>query len=249
MDSQLRSRHHIQGINGECYMRFQQMMAVSGTSWGSAAIDMRALYIASVRSKLFYCSPVFSPFLPNSRLRQLDVLDRKALREITGCVRCIPQSDLYREANLPPLTVRFRESIAIAEEKYRRFPKGDPMRVLAQRYVANSSRLRGALQRSWQMVSDSVLPQAGVTTARLNRNGAERPQHNNIQHVALVMHPLTPPWLLRDSHKVHISLDLDEPFDQADGGTVNKDRALRTVLHLRTGRRTPPSATRGASGV
>jgi hypothetical protein len=165
LDKELTFGPHIRQVLVECNARFQQLLAVAGNDWGAAMVDRRSLYIAYIRSKILYCSPVFSPFISKARKQKLDVFERKCLRAITGFSRSTPIEDLYLEADLPPLAKRFKETAAIVEEKYRRFPAGDPHATLSTRHVAPRNHFASKLAQSWQNIADLVLRRAGVTPA------------------------------------------------------------------------------------
>ena len=233
LDKRLAFGPHIKQLLADCNRRFKQMVSIAGTDWGSSAVDLRALYIAYIRSKVLYCSPVFSSFLSTALQERLDVLERKALRVITGCARSTPIPALQLEAALPPLRDRFKEVVAIVEEKLRRFPAGDVLHNLALTYVPSGVRFAGHLAVTWQMASDEVLRKAGITPARLTKVGNVRQQHRAIARERLLLYPRCPPWSTQGTQYIHLLPNLSGVYDASSDRQVKLDQTKRTLEELK----------------
>ena len=209
------------------------MLAISGTDWGSSAIDPRALYIAYIRSKFLYGSPVFQSLLSSGRKESLSVLERKCLRLTTGCARSSPCEDLYFEANLLPLMDQFSVVDALLAEKYRRFPASDQVSALALSYSDPRSRLKGARKVAWSQRSDAILRSFGMTPARLNRSGRSSARHSSFLREPLIFFPSVSPCATGNVGKVIFNSELLEPCPADLDKIVKRDRALRTIADLR----------------
>jgi hypothetical protein len=127
----------------------------SGYNWGGNARDIRSSCFALVNSYLMYCAPAFYPLLSKTNRGRLEMIQIKAGRIITGCVKATNREDVLLEANLEPLNVKIDEACAVAAEKYRRMPKNDPLAIMALSATPPSQLMKTA--ESWQHRSDKVL--------------------------------------------------------------------------------------------
>ncbi len=93
---------------------------------------------------------VESKRLSDRRKKELELVQNKAARIATGCLKTTSIEILLLEANLFPLSVQHNIQASIAAERCRRFPVGR---------MANKStpiiRLKDR-NKSWQHVSDEV---------------------------------------------------------------------------------------------
>ena len=88
-------------------------------------------------------------------LQELDILQNRDARIITGCVRSTPMDLLLPEANLTPLCVRFDAQIAVQPEKTRRLLVTGPLFKDSTSFLKRS--LISHYAHSWQGASDTVL--------------------------------------------------------------------------------------------
>ena len=114
------------------------MRSIAGADWGGSCGDLRGLYIAYVRSLLECCSAAFSPLLSATRLNELEIIQNKAARIMTGCVKATDIQSLLLEANLLPLKLQYDGQAAIATEKAARLPAKDPLQLLANKALGRS---------------------------------------------------------------------------------------------------------------
>ena len=229
LDRKLTFSSHIKRVIADCTARLRQVMAVSGTDWGSATVDLRALHIAYIRSKLLYCSPVFTPLLSTVWLDKLDIFERKVLRVATGCSRSTPTEDIYLEANIPPLRVRFKEILAVTVEKHRRMPAEELLSRRAREHVKARFRFNGPRATLWATDVDDILRTVGITPARLTRHGNVKRVHAGIARLPLLLCPVTPPWRTVEAHKVCIYPDLIDVYDRTADAIVKRDLFIETL--------------------
>jgi Reverse transcriptase (RNA-dependent DNA polymerase)/Endonuclease-reverse transcriptase len=233
IDSKLRFDAHVRSLRSDTTVRLKQMLALAGTTWGSSTRDLTSLGQAYIRSKLLYAAPVYFHLLSKSRRKQVEAMDHKTLRIGTGCAHATLTEDLYRQANLPPLSLQVRAMTSAQEEKYRRFPPGDPMRELASGYVPAQIRLGGALSRTWQQVSDSALRASGITPSRRNRRGNARAQHRAVVRQDLQMYSKVAPWRARAAASVSFFPDIGAGgYDRSLGKTALLQRTEQTIRDL-----------------
>jgi len=232
IDRSLSFAVHTDKVVGDCSRRLRQMLAISGTDWGSSSIDLRALYVAYIRSKLLYGSPAFQSLLSNGRKDLLNILERKCLRLITGCARSSPSEDLYFESNLLPLQDQYSLADAIAAEKYRRFPDSDPMSELALAHCDSRSRLKGPRRLAWSQKSDAVLRSFGMTPARKNRNGKISSRHVDFSREPLLFFSAVAPWKTGNVNKVILHSELLHSYPQDAEATLKRARAQETIAEL-----------------
>jgi hypothetical protein len=155
IDKTLSFSKHVLKLKRECNRRLFQFSAISGSDWGGSCTDLRGLYIAYIRSLLECCSATFSPLLSRSRQKELEVLQNKAARIMTGCVKATDIESLLLEANLLPLEAQYEGQVVIAAEKARRLPENDPLRMLAKKLKCKSRLVNSP--ESWKHSADRIL--------------------------------------------------------------------------------------------
>ena len=88
-------------------------------------------------------------------MQDLEVVNNKGARMITGCLRSTKIESLLLEANLFPVKVSCDIKAAIAVEKYKRFDVSDPLYV-----TASKKNKKGRLKKtakSWKHSGEGVL--------------------------------------------------------------------------------------------
>jgi ribonuclease HI len=170
-DKKLSFAEHFEKVQTSTKVRLNQISKVAGPTFGQGASDLRAFYIAYVRSGMEYCGPVWSPFLCDSRVHKLEVLQNRAMRTITGCVVGTKTERLLCEANLLPIKVQHEIQAALAAEKCRRMSGESALRQTASRAV----RLKRLVKTgtSWMDKSDSILAKRGLCAPRTMSNMAK----------------------------------------------------------------------------
>ena len=66
------------------------LRAISGTTWGCAASDLRSAYMAFSRASVVYAAGAWMPGVSGMTLEGLEVTQRQTCCTITGCLKSIP---------------------------------------------------------------------------------------------------------------------------------------------------------------
>ena len=158
LNSGLTFSSHVDNIERKVNFRLRQMTALCSPAWGSSSHCRRSIYVAYVRSVMEYAAPAWAPFLSEARINRLEVIQNKAARLITGCARSTEVNSLLLESNLIPISVHFSILCAKQAERYRRFPKQDPMYLEAMGKLAHVPKAKQGLNsictQSWQHLAD-----------------------------------------------------------------------------------------------
>ena len=231
LDTKLSFKPHVDQLVKTCTQRLGQMRAITGAEWGSEVLDLRALYLAYIRSKIMYCASVYIPLLSPSTLESLERLQRTAARIATGCVHSTPNDVLLLQCDLTPLSVEARIQAGTVAEKYRRFPDGDLMRVTTTERAYPGSRL---VQRGvgWQLMSDEAIRTANLTPGRKTNQGNLSRAHAQITREPILMHSAVPPWATQSTHLVSFHSSLIRPCPTDTPNYVKKRLAEDTLQQL-----------------
>ena len=228
LDRKLLFVDHVSKVIKDCSFRMKQMMAITGMDWGSSARDLRALYLAYVRSVILYGSTVFGSSLPASRWEELEILERKFLRMITGASKATRIGDVYLEANVMPIGVWNEFSTAMLIEKYRRFQIDDPMYKMMIEYNKTKSRLKTKIPI--QIAADRTLRESGIDPARLTRKQTlnnDQVKHNT--RLPISMFSLVPPWKTSGAENILFFPFLSAATGPEDSVGDKKRKAMATL--------------------
>ena len=99
------------------------------------------------RSVLDYASPAWQPYLSTTQLGNLDVVQNKALRYITGQHTSTPIEALRIEAGVSSCTTYRDRSAVTAYESALRLPKGHPRRTLAEEEDSHRTTTKGSWRK------------------------------------------------------------------------------------------------------
>ena len=231
LDSMLTFKPHVAQLLKVCGQRLNQMCTITGRDWGSGVCDLRALYMAYIRSKFLYCASVYFPLLSDSALDLLEIFQRKVARIATGCVYCTQKEVLLLQCNLFPLEVEGNIQTGTMAEKCRRLPEGDPMQIATTDYACASNRLRSRGE-GWQLRSDKVLRWALIEPGRKTNQGNLLAEHDNITREPLLLYSCVPPWATHSAHLVTFHSSLIRPCPK-DANKGMKKRAAEETLQLR----------------
>ena len=160
LDRTLTFNKHIDNVKRRMKQRNNVLRAISGTKWGCAPSDLRAVYMAFSRAVADYAAGAWMPGESASSIKGLDVAQRQASRTITGCVLATPVGELDREAGLEPFSVRRRMLAAVAVEKHSRGLPGDPVQKLL--LPDNRPRRRLRHDRGWVKTGLETTTAAGL---------------------------------------------------------------------------------------
>ena len=157
IDSKLKFKDHIKKIEEKCAWNLKIMGKISSSSWGPSAIDLHALHTAFSNSNLLYCSPVWSPFLSQKLINKLEVIQNKAARIVTGCVKSTNIEALNLEANFPTVQCRHETAIVIEGERLKRLEHCNPLYKIVMKPVKKSKPRLKFYPHSWKQSYDTSM--------------------------------------------------------------------------------------------
>ena len=142
LDPQLTMKNHASTSVREAHKRAASLKKIASRKFGPRTADLRSFLIGFVRSKLMYGMVCAHPSMCQTRLEDLERVQRGAARVATGLMPSASDSAALLEANLLPLdvTAKLRE-IDLLE----RAERGDS--ALLQRAVKNNPTLDDARAR------------------------------------------------------------------------------------------------------
>lgn len=109
---------------------------------------MLAMFHATLLSNITYAASAWMPYLSQSRIDDLERLQNRGLRLVSGQLRTTPVEALRAEVGVPSIATRRKRIVASSYEKAMRLDVDHPRRVAADG-VARHRTVRG----SWRQVS------------------------------------------------------------------------------------------------
>ena len=212
LDRRMTFRVQVQRVADRMTYRLQQLRRLAGRTWGCCARDLRTVYVSYIRAVADYCGACFLTGAAESTIRQLEVIQRKAARIITGCVASTPVSALEREAQLMPLRLRGQQLAACALIRAATRPDDDPLRLLIAARQHVSKRLK--VERSWLPLTMADVSERGLRLRDVRGRDGILP---------------TPPWQPWPCFDVRTELAF-EPID--DSQAALREAAERTLAGL-----------------
>ena len=100
---------HINAVRVECLRRVNVLRALASQRWGSSRDLLRSVYLAFIRSKILYGSPVYPDF-PKNVIQRLSVVQNSALRCVLGARKTSPIFSLEVEGYVMPLDIQIQYS-------------------------------------------------------------------------------------------------------------------------------------------
>ena len=215
LDRKLTFNQHANSRMKAGFHRLHQMSQITHSSWGPSALDMRALYLAYVRSSILYGAAAYFPFLADTHIKQLQSQQQKAACMITGAVATTPAPSVHLEAVLLPLEQVVAIQLITLVEKYKRFKATDPMFQLV---TGRPTRIHRVMQArapgGWQEQADNNL--RGLMNITPNRLGTSRsePKLMALTRDPLLYVSLTKPMEVELACLVKFHLTLSEPCNK-----------------------------------
>jgi hypothetical protein len=124
-DYQLTFIDHVDMIIASVSKRITQLRCIANATFGPTTASLRVFFLTYIAPLLSYCVETFYPLLSDKQQERLDVVDRRALRVVTGLPVSTPTAALYCEAGVLPLSFRVRLLVARRFEKALRYPPFD----------------------------------------------------------------------------------------------------------------------------
>jgi hypothetical protein len=236
-DSRLSFSAHIDKISVRANKVISDMRKISSDSFGPSSADLRSLWLSLGLSNFMYCSTVFYPYLTQTLLDKLEVIQMRAARVITGCHKGTPNCSILLQANLLPIATLFHTQTAIWTEKYRRIH--DSLLANSSLHTASNSRLSG--YSYWHEFGDSALDMLNLHAVRLTKQG-------NLSGKDLLIaksntfsidcrDPLLstyglPPWKTDFTSKIFFHCSLNYPCSKSSTIVERKEACEKTILDL-----------------
>ena len=119
MDRSLTFSAHLKKLTTSLASSIRIIRATAHTSWGWRRSTLKMAFHALVRSKLDYAAPAWKPWLSDTNLSNLDRLQNRSLRLITGQLVSTPLEALRLEADVQSYSTCSKRLILKANEMYK----------------------------------------------------------------------------------------------------------------------------------
>ena len=223
LDSKMTSKGHVSKLKKEANWRLNQMSKVCGKSWGGSSSDLRSFYIAYVGSLFDYSASSWAPLLSNTSIKQLEIIQNRGARLITGCLGSSRIQSLLLEAGLLPLEVHFQYQCMVAAEKCRRLPLSDPLQRRAFTYPGEGPRVF-----SWREKAEALYKENKIQLYQNEENSAVAFKIS-CREMSLIFSEV-PPWLTSEVGRVIFYPKLEEKnICAADNQPAKKSASLETL--------------------
>jgi ribonuclease HI len=128
LDRKLTFNRQVAAIKEKVTSKLGLLSAVAHSKWGWRKRDLRKVYLAHFQSVLTFASSAWQPWLPDTRITELETVQNKCLRLITGQGKSTPLEALRLEANVPSLASVIKANCIRSREKALRLPANHPRR-------------------------------------------------------------------------------------------------------------------------
>ena len=184
--------------------------ATAHTSWGWRCSTLKMAFDALVRSKLDYAALAWQPWLSETNLPNLDRLQNRSFRLITGQLVSIPLEALRLEADVQSYSTYSKRLILKANEKARRSTDDHPKRIALDVNIPQRLQSRSSFCRKAEELS-SLLPP-------------------DLQHRQNIIYFPSPPWQQSSSHTGRISTSVPGISSRADDNNIKRQCSLSTII-------------------
>ena len=228
-DRRLTFNDHIRHLSQVMKQRANLLRQLTGTSWGWRPIDMRTIYIATVRSLAEYAAPAWAPWASNTNIQKLERTQSDAARAITGQLRSTPIDAVLHEAQIPSLSSRLQLACLRKADDWFHLPPNDDRRVLLQTHCPK--RLK---RDDWRNTTTPILSSLNLT-----------PVDSEPVHIPNIPWPLPPP------PSIHFTPILKSASPAQQLATAEETIAAQgpTDLHIFTDGSTLNGTENGGAGV
>ena len=187
----------------------------------------KTLYLQWVRSGLEYAASSWSSWISDTKMLQLERIQREALRSMAGLTKTCPEEFLNLETGVEPLAMRFLKIDEITHDKYSRLPPDD------SRY---------------QLINTNVPPR--LKTREGFRWKTEGRTNKNIKRDTTT--PPIPPWRHMPNLSVrYVKLEgkkKDIPPEQLKRATIKEIESIKADLTIFTDGSTSGQQENGGAG-
>ena len=128
--------------------RNRVLKCLATKSWGCSAETQRLIYVQYIRPAMEYASPSWTPWISDTAVKKLQVVQNEALRAIAGLAATCPVEFLHLETGIEPMQDRFRKNNMLMRERYLRLPEEDSRRVLMEKEAPVNLKSRKGLRHA-----------------------------------------------------------------------------------------------------
>ena len=136
LDRQLSFEKQTKEVTKAATSKIKMIRAVANTTYGWGRDELKKLYFSFVRSRLDYAGPAWQPWLCDTNLTSLEVVQNKALRAITGQLSSSPVEALRYETQIPSYATHMERNCLKSMELAKRLPSGHPRSLAFNNAVA-----------------------------------------------------------------------------------------------------------------
>ena len=209
LDRSLTFNAHMKKLTTSLASSIRIIRATAHTSWGWRHSTLKIAFHALVRSKLDCAAPAWHPWLSETNLTNLDRLQNRSLRLITGQLVSTPLEALRLEADVQSYSTCSKRLILKANEKARRSTDDHPKRIALDVDIPQRLQSRSSFRRKAEELS-SLLPP-------------------DLQHRQNIHFP-SPSWQRSSSHTGRISTSVPDITGRADGSIIKRQCSLSTII-------------------
>ena len=200
LDRSLTFNAHIKKLTTSLASSIRIIRATAHTSWGWRRTTLKMAFHALVRSKLDYAAPAWQPWLSETNLTNLDRLQNRSLRLITGQLVSTPLEALQLEADVQSYSTCSKRLILKAIKKARRSTDDHPKRIALDVDIPQRLQSRSSFRRKAEELSTLLPP--------------------DLQHRQNITHFPSPPWQQSPSHEGRIVTSVPGTTGQADDNNL-----------------------------
>ena len=226
-DNGLYFEEHIKRMRERGRKRNRIIKTLAHKDWGNSLEVQRTLYLQWVRSGLEYAASSWSSWISDTKMLQLERIQREALRSMAGLTKTCPEEFLNLETGVEPLAMRFLKIDEITHDKYSRLPPDDSRNQLINTNVPPRLKTREGFR--WK------------TEGRTNKN---------IKRDTTT--PPTPPWRHMPNLSVrYVRLEgkkKDIPPEQLKRATIKEIESIKADLTIYTDGSTSGQQENGGAG-
>ena len=136
LDRQLSFEKQTKEVTKAASSKIKMIRAVSNTTYGWGRDQLKKLFFSFVRSKLDYAGPAWQPWLSDTNVALLEVVQNKALRAITGQLASSPVEALRYETQIPSYLSHMERNCLKSMELAKRLPSSHPRSLALSNAVA-----------------------------------------------------------------------------------------------------------------
>ena len=201
LDRSLTFNAHIKKLTTSLASSIRIIRATAHTSWGWRRTTLKMA---------FHAAPAWQPWLSETNLTNLDRLQNRSLRLITGQLVCTPLEALRLEADVQSYSTCSKRLILKANEKARRSTDDHPKRIALNVNIPQRLQNRSSLRRKAEELS-SLLPP-------------------DLQHRQNILHFPSPLWQQCSSHTGRISTSVPGITSRTDDNNIKRQCSLSTII-------------------